>query len=252
MTFLTNPRGRKSRAPGRAAQRRHKRRPPAGFASWSAYMDSIRPKRKKTAKTRRASSKATTTGTRKRRAASTARTSSKSTTMAKKKHHTKRRHTRRHARRLASVAATQHRRRRHRRNPAGFKIPKLASVIPFATQAGISAAEAVAGKIVARKVRSITGRTPGSPIAAAIEAGVGLAGGLVLQSVDKNLGTMFAVGALMAPLETAIQRLGIPHISDSLGDDGFYLGDALGLTVDESQVGSYESQPDGISGYYVQ
>lgn len=213
MTFLTNPprkaaakRARKG-APGRAAQRRQsKRKPPKGFATWAAYMASIRPKSQ--------------------RAASSA---PKGESMAKKKGKKRhaarsgaaRRNPARSSRRRSSTRRRTAKRRSYRRNP-----PALVSrVVPFAIDATRTAAGVLAGKVAARKVRGMIGQKAGTVLGSIAEAGVGLAAGLALMLAGHELdGVNVAAGGILAVGETIVQQAGIPHVSDALSDDAFMYG----------------------------
>lgn len=231
MVFLDNPRGKRSRVAGRGHQRRKTRRkPPKGFSTWSAYMASIRPN-----------------GTKRRKRRAAASSSTGATSMAHKRRGT---HRRRHASRAHARTHTHH--RRHvRRNPRGFRLPSLSGVVPFAIEATTNAAAAIGGKVVARKARGLAGQAPGEVVGSAIELGVGLVGGLLLRGFHRRLGTMFATGAIMAAGETALQRMNIPHISDSLGDDGFMVGPGTGVTLVSAHPDDYQQLADGGMGRYV-
>jgi hypothetical protein len=139
---------------------------------------------------------------------------------------------RRRAHSSAAHTATHHR-RRARRNPPAM----LRGVVPFVTGAALGAVTATGGKIVARKVRGLLKQAPTSVFGMGAEALVGLVGGLMLSRVSPQLGRDFAIGGLQAPLETSVQRMSIPHVSDALADDGYLLGDGTGL------------YPDALAGY---
>jgi hypothetical protein len=119
-------------------------------------------------------------------------------------------------------------RRRFRRNPGGSLVAQARGVLPFVTGAAVDAAESLAGIVAARKVRALVGMAPGTVPAMLTEAAVGLIGGFALSRVNKNLGARFAQGGLLAPMMTAVQKAGIPFVSDALGDDGYLLGDYVG------------------------
>lgn len=211
-TYLKNPpRARRAR-PGRAAPRRKKRSPPKGFATWSAYMASIRP-----SATRRNPAKRAT----RRRARATA----KGEGMARKR---KRRHASnppRHHRH------TSHRRRSYRRNPPRFGAA-LKSIPHTAIGAALGAVTIIGAKVAVRKVRgSIFKQQPGTMFGSIIEGATAIVGGVLLGMWHPGLGEDFAKGGLAAPLETAIQNMGIPHVSDSLGDDGYVVGPGTGVTL---------------------
>lgn len=220
MTFLVNPRGKKARASGRGKQRHTKRPPPEGWASWGEYMASIRPNSHK----------------HKARAS----TSSGSSSMAAKKGHRKH-----HARKgPAASRINPPRRRRHtRHNPMGHKsiAGKLKNLPHFAIHTVTGAGIAIGGKIAARKLRGLANQQAGTVLGSLIEAGVGLVGGLLIGHVSPNAGAMFALGGVMAPMETGLQQLKIPHISDSLGDDGYYVGGDSGVTLVSANPDDYKT-----------
>lgn len=154
-----------------------------------------------------------------------------------------------HKRRSNPAANKPRRASRHRRNPAGFNVR---SIVPFAVRAGIGAVEVMAGKIVVRKVRGLVlKQKPGSIFAVLAEAGMGLVGGMLLSSVNRELGERFAIGGVLAPMETLVQNLALPFVSDALGDDGFMLGD--GVTVESvsgfDDVAGYVGNGGGLAGY---
>lgn len=230
MTFLVNPRGKRRRATGRGAQRQTKRPPPKGWASWRAYMASIRPGATK---------------------AGASHSSEGSKSMARKRT-TKKRHTRRRAvtRAHAPKAAHHTRRRRHtRRNPVGVRARSIGAALKnlpaFALHSGIKAGGALAGVVAARKLRGLTGQKAGSMVGSLIEAGVGIVGGALVSTVSPSLGEGIAVGGVLAPLMTFVQNQKIPHISDSLGDDGYLIGGDTGVTL----VSAYPDDYAGVGRY---
>lgn len=141
-------------------------------------------------------------------------------------------------------------RARYRRNPGGFR-----SIIPLATKTAVHAATAVGGKIVARKVRSLLKRTPGTIAGSLVEVGVSLGFVALGAMVPKARGIAepAAIGALMAPIETLVQQLSIPGVSDSLADDGFLLGADVELVsaLPSDEVAGYVDggRPQGLAGY---
>jgi len=155
----------------------------------------------------------------------------------------------RHAARRSNPSRRRGHRSRFRRNPAGFK-----SLFPRVLNTAKNAALGVGGKVVARKVRNLTGQKPGTVVGSLVETGVSL--GLVALGtfVPKIAGITdpLAVGAMMAPIETAIQQFGIPGISDSLADDGFLLGaDVELVSAYDDQISGYVEGPQGsaMAGY---
>lgn len=131
----------------------------------------------------------------------------------------------------------------------------------FAQTAAIGAGEVLAGKIIARKVRGLAGQKPGTMLGSIMEAGIGLGAGLLVSRlVNRDAGERVAMGGLLAPMETLVQQLGIPHVSDSLGDDGYELTGDLGYIVadddddgdklsDEDDLAGYVGAGDGLGGY---
>ncbi len=104
------------------------------------------------------------------------------------------------------------------------------------------AVAALAGKIAARKGRGLAGQAPGELLGSAIELGIGLGGALALHFVPvvgEIAAEGFLAGSILAVGETQIQRLGIPHISDSLGDDGYYVGGNTGLGLVSAEPDDY-------------
>lgn len=138
--------------------------------------------------------------------------------MAKTK---RRRHTGRHTRK-----AGHHRRYRH--NPPKFSVGR---VVAFGKDTVIGAGEVLAGKIVARKTRGLLGQLPGTVLGSVIEAVTGIVAGLAVQTINAKAGAMVAIGGVLSPMETLVQHLGIPHVSDSLADDGFLFGGDSGVEM---------------------
>lgn len=153
----------------------------------------------------------------------------------------------------APAASNPPRRRRRRHNPPS--IGRIVKGVPsFAMHTTMNAGVAVAGKIAARKVRGLFKSTdkngvsqplqPGSVVGSVVEFITAQVGGLLLSMVNPGLGAAFAVGGVMAPIETIVQQLGIKHISDSLGDDGYLVGPGTGVTL----VSAYPDDYGGVVG----
>lgn len=139
------------------------------------------------------------------------------------------RHTRRNPAAAASNPPRRHRgaRRHYRHNPPiGLK-----HVVPFAVQSFTGAGGVLAGKIIVRKTRGLLGQKPGSIIGSVIELTAGLAAGLAVQMVSPRYGALVAIGGVLSPMETLVQQLGIPHVSDSLADDGYLFGGDSGVEM---------------------
>ena len=168
--------------------------------------------------------------------------------MAKRRKSHKRRGS--HKRRATAVAPARSnppRHRRHRRNPPAF-LGKLTNKIPrpvrFVFPAIGKAFVATGGVIGARKVRGLLKQQPGTLFGAAIEILVAFGGGFLLSMAHEPTGEAFATGALMAPIMSKLHDLQIPHISDSLGDDGAVVGPGSGLTL----VSAYPDDRSRITG----
>lgn len=182
MTFLTNPRGKKAaRKPARRAAA--KRKPPKGFATWKAYMASIRPN------------------------------TPKGGTMAKKKKTRRRASTRRHVHAHHAPA----RRRRYRHNP-----PKLTTraLVPLVLEAGTDAAAVVAGKVAVRLARSRLGMESGTAAGSAVEGAGGVVLVVLGQRMRSRVLRNMGVGALAGALEGIVKTANVPVVSATLGDIG--------------------------------
>lgn len=160
--------------------------------------------------------------------------------MARKKRKARRAAPRRN---VARVAAPKRRRARHtRRNPPAA----IRGILALAEHAGVGAFQVLAGKIGVRKLRGLAGQKAGTLLGSLMEAGIGLgAGMLVARMVSPLAGERVAIGGFLAPMETLVQQLGIPHISDSLGDDGYMLTGDLGYVVSDDRTA------DGYNGRNV-
>lgn len=150
---------------------------------------------------------------------------------------------------------TSRARRRYRRNPParvarargiGGAIRELPA---FAIQSLVGAGIFTGGIVVARKVRAgVFKQQPGTIVSSLIEAGVGIVGGLALCMLGhEGLGSDFAKGGVAAPLQTTIQQLGIPHVSDALGDDGYLIGPGTGVSLVSAYPADYGPLVAGVS-----
>lgn len=146
-------------------------------------------------------------------------------------------------------------RRRYRRNPPG-RVARARGIsgaireLPaFAIQSLVGAGVFTGGIVVARKVRAgVFKQQPGTIISSVIEAVVGIAGGLVLCMLGhEGLGSDFAKGGVAAPLQTTVQQLGIPHVSDALGDDGYLIGPGTGVSLVSAYPADYAPLVAGVS-----
>lgn len=155
-------------------------------------------------------------------------------------------------------------RRRYRRNPPGRVVRArgiggaIRELPSFAIHSLIGAGVFTGGIVVARKVRAgVFKQQPGTIVSSLIEAAVGLAGGLALCMLGhEQLGSDFAKGGVAAPLQTTVQQLGIPHVSDALGDDGYLIGPGTGVSLVSAYPADYAplvagASPDAGMGAYV-
>lgn len=172
------------------------------------------------------------------------------------------------------------RRRRHHKNPPAARRPRrhrsyrrnpparvarargisgaVRELPAFALQSLVGAGVFTGGIIVARKVRAgVFKQQPGTIISSVIEAAVGVVGGLVLCMLGhEGIGSDFAKGGVAAPLQTTVQQLGIPHVSDALGDDGYLIGPGTGVSLVSAYPADYAplvagASPDAGLGSYV-
>lgn len=227
MIFLENPAKRRKRRKTSTAtrskgKRRKKRSPPKGFASWGAYMASIRPgaKRKRKRKTTR---KATTKRRRRR-------TTTEGKTMARKRRRTtKRKHSPR-------------RRRRYAHNP-----PLLATVMRGA-KAG---AAVTAGKAAARIIGSKLPLPKTGPLGLVSQLAVAFGVSYLAKKAPAGSRAFIEAGAFGAVIEDAIVGLNLPMVSSALdayplsaypGFGALYEGDAAGLDSDLPAFAAYPHQ----------
>ncbi len=167
----------------------------------------------------------------------------------------RKRHTAPRRRTAVQRAAAPRRRARHtRRNPPA----SMKGIVGMAQTAAVGAAEVLAGKVAVRKLRGLAGQKAGTLFGSIIEAAAGIGGGLLVgRMVNREFGERFAIGGFLAPMETLVQQMGIPHISDSLGDDGYELTGDLGYVVadddDDSLAGLEDvnvlGDDDDLAGY---
>lgn len=212
----------RAKARNRGAPRKTKRPPPPGFSSWKAWGAHMK-------RLRSGSS-----------SSSSARRGSTGGSMAKRKGGGKKR-----------KSSGRRSPRRHSINP-----PKFAGVIRqaprFAMHVALMSVAAVAGKIVARKLRGgVFRQQPGTLIGSLAEAGIGIAGGLGISMFSPVAGEGFAIGAVSAPIETAVQQRQIKGISDALGDDGYFVGGNSGVGLISAFPDDYSNVvgDDDVSGY---
>lgn len=237
VTFLDNPpRGarrvtKRRNAPKHAAARRghSKRKPPAGYKTWAAFMDHLRSMKKGKGRTRK-------------------NPATRGKAMAKKRKH--------HARANPPRKAHPHHKRKHygrRSNPPAFgKLTRYASrpgPVGFAIRTVGRAGVGIAGEVFVRKVRgTVFKQAPGTIVGSAIEALLGLATGYAISFAHEGAGAAWAQGAVAAPLRTELQQMAIPHVSDSLGDDGYVMGPGTGVTLISAFPDDYAGVVQGEDG----
>jgi hypothetical protein len=117
-------------------------------------------------------------------------------------------------------------------------------LVPFAVDSLKGAGAVTLGEIIVRKVRSLVGQKPGSIVGSAIEIVTAIVAGKAAQQVSSKYGSLIAYGGVAAPLRTVVQQMGIPHVSDSLADDGFLFGGDTGV---EMVSATPDGSPDQIS-----
>jgi len=216
VSYLDNPAGRAHKS---SRKGKTKRRPPAGWSSWKAYMAHIRGKKG-------ASATRTNPGGRKRSGR-------------------KRRATSRRPTELLVIPFTK---RKTKRNPAGRRHAggMVGRVVGHVGHVVISGAEAIGGELLTRGGRSlVTKHAPGTIVASVWEVLIALTGGAVLGRFNENLGEYFAVGGIMAPMRSALQAAGVPWVSSTLGDDGFRVGPGTGVMLVSAHPGDYLDAVNG-------
>lgn len=199
--FLINPR-RKARKTSRRKSPSRKSVPQwvksKGFASWGAYMASIRPGRK---------TKGVTVAKRRRRRKAVARPAA-------------RRRRRRTVHRNPPVYASNPRRRRrkhsYRRNPPISMNPK--GILKTVTNAGVNAVGVLTGKVAARVGRGKIGMAVGTPVGMLTEVAIGVAGGIALKKVSPRFAEMFITGAMVSVLEPLAKGFLPATVGGALGD----------------------------------
>lgn len=235
------------RGTARQAPRRKKRRPPAGYASWSAYMASIRPPRRR----------ARATGSP---------TSASGGTMASKRKRRRRSTARRHHASNPPAAKRRRstRRRTYRRNPFGGR-GLVGQVTNLAKEGVIGGVTVVAGEAATRLVRGrVLGMAAGQTLSSVAEAGIAVAGGLVVERMfGRQAGRDFVVGGVAGILRATAKQLGVPFVADALADDGgriilprnravagYVRGPGLGSYVDTDNSALGDEYAEEIDGGY--
>lgn len=176
-----------------AKRNRSRRRPPKGFATWKAYMRSIRPNRgrRRTAKP-------------------------KGSTVKRRHRSSKRRHGRRRSKNRAVVVhRIVHRNRGRRRNP-----PMLRGIVGQIVDAGKGGALVVAGKATSRILPHLVGITPVGYLGLAAQAVAGGAVGLLAgRFIGRENGRVFLFGVASNVIESVIRGFNIPVLSPGLADE---------------------------------
>jgi len=169
-----------------SARKTKKRTPPRGFKTWSAYMASIRPGGKKMAKAKKRGRKAS------------------STRKAVKR------------RRSVAVANPPRRRRRHR-NP-----PMMNDIMGRLMSGAVGGLTIVATEAGTRLIRSrALGMPAGTLLSGATELGISTGAGLLAgKFLGTETGQRVIDAGFASVIRAAVKQLGVPLISDALGDDG--------------------------------
>ena len=211
---------------------RGKRRPPKGFSSWSAYMDSIRPTSKggtmaRRRRRRRRNPVAVNRPRRRRRRRNPVIGYGAGSVGYNRPRRRRRRRAngyvanrRRRRRRSLPVLG---RRRRFRRNPR-LSIRGLTTQVK---NASVCALQIVGGKVVTRVIRNyIPGGKPVpgaalSPTQIAIELGSAtLVGYLAAMMLGARAGEYFMAGGFAGVIESLVKTYKVPVAADALGDEG--------------------------------
>lgn len=230
VTFLDNPpRGaKKKRAAKKSARKSGKRPPPKGWSSWKAFMGHLRnmkggggKKRHAVARPNPSTSRGTSMAGKKKGGGSRAHKKTKKTY--------KRRSNPPMFGKLARFAGGN--------GPVGFAIGTLGRSFV-----------GLGGEVSVRKVRGLAKQAPGTLMGSVIEGVTALLGGFLISRVHLEAGKAFAQGGLSAPIRTFVQNRGIPHISDSLGDDGYLMGPGTGVTLISAYPQDYSDVVQGEDG----
>jgi hypothetical protein len=233
--FLINPR-RKARKTSRRKSPSRKSVPAwvksKGFATWGAYMASIRPGRK---------TKGGTVAKRRRRRNAVARPAAR-----------RRRRRTVHRNPPASYSANPRRRRRrhsYRRNPPISMSPK--GILKTVTNAGMNAVGVLAGKVTARVGRGKIGMVVGTPVGMLTEVAIGVAGGIALKKVSARFAEMFITGAMVSVLEPLAKGFLPASVGGALGDEDGLISGEGSLAGYLNGQGSYDVDP-GVGAYELQ
>lgn len=221
-----------------ARRNKTKRRPPLGFRTWKAYMDSIRPK-----------TKGGTVARRRRRRRNTA-----ATTNPRRR----RRRRRNPATTVAATANPRRRRRRHivhrarsyrrRRNP-GFSVR---GIVREMKDAGMLAGQVVAGKAITRIVRArvVPASKKGTYFQVVAELGVAtLLGYGAGMAFGQRVGANVMAGGYVGAIESLIHQIpALKPVSDAISDDG----NPSTITVPASAAAEVAGYVQSLGGYVPQ
>ena len=222
-----------------SGRRTAKRRPPLGFRTWKAYMDSIRPNKKGgtvARRRRRRRNAAATANPRRRRR----RRRNPSTTVALANPR------RRHRRRRNPVLANRRRRSYHRRRNPSFSVR---GVMGQFIDASKTAAEIVGGKAVTRIIRArvLPASKKGTFVQVAAELGIATAVGYGASAVlGRRIGANLMAGGYVGAIEALVHQIGaLKPISDALSDDG----NPSTIVVPASQAAAVAGYVQDLGGY---
>jgi hypothetical protein len=175
-------------------RRKAHRPPPAGYKTWSAYMASIRPNTKRSAKRSGASM-----AKRKRRRKAGARRASPRQSYANNRPHRAR--------------------RRYHRNPGGLNLRGAAGLVKDGV---IGAVAQVAGEAGTRIIRGrVLGLAAGQTISSAAEFGIATVIGVLGQKfVGRQIARDLLVGGYAGVLRSVAKQSGIALVAEALSDEG--------------------------------
>ena len=219
----------------KARRTKAKRRPPLGFRTWKAYMDSIRPNKGGSVAKRRRRRRRNTAAVNRPRRRRRRRNPGTSVALANPR--------RRYRRRRNPVALVN--RRRRRRNPS-FSVRGLVGEMK---QAGVTAGQVIAGKVVTRIVRArvLPDRFRGTytQIAAelAIATAAGYASGMVL---GPRAAANIMAGGYVGALESLIHQVkALKFVSDAISDDS----NPSTIMVPADKAAEVAGYVQGLGGY---
>ena len=228
---------RRRRRAATSGRRKAKRRPPLGFRTWKAYMDSIRPNTKggTVARRRRRRRNAATANPRRRRRR---RRNPATVAMANPR--------RRHRRRRNPVLANRRRRSYHRRRNPGFSVR---GVVRQFIDASKTATEIVGGKAVTRIIRArvLPDSKKGTFVQVAAELGIATALGYASSmALGSRIGANIMAGGYVGAIEALVHQIKVlKPVSDALSDDG----NPSTIVVPASQAAAVAGYVADLGGY---